>query len=145
MTELVTSVGFEVCNCEYVHRRTVNKKEGLSVPRIFVQGKFVKPSKTRDTGVNNLKHLCQDMCDDFPKCRESSESSDCNEHRTLNVGQKEDSIRELTNEKSAKNDFCCHGNQDKQEDKSIEQSDSYKVNGTVNEVTCIGQEKTETE
>ena len=24
-------------------RETVNKKEGLSVPRVFVQGKFVKP------------------------------------------------------------------------------------------------------
>ena len=37
--------GFEVASSEYIHRQTVNKKEGLEVPRIFVQGKFVKPIK----------------------------------------------------------------------------------------------------
>lgn len=40
--ELATKAGLEVFQCEYIHRRTLNKKEGLSVPRIFVQGKFVK-------------------------------------------------------------------------------------------------------
>jgi len=28
------------------HRRTVNKKEGIDVLRIFVQAKFIKPEKT---------------------------------------------------------------------------------------------------
>ncbi|XP_021370240.1 methyltransferase-like protein 6 isoform X2 [Mizuhopecten yessoensis] len=44
LTELVTEAGFIVRECDYVQRETVNKKEGLSVPRIFVQGKFVKPN-----------------------------------------------------------------------------------------------------
>lgn len=43
LTKLVTEAGFTVAECDYVQRETVNKKEGLSVPRIFVQGKFVKP------------------------------------------------------------------------------------------------------
>lgn len=30
----------------YVQRRTVNFKEGIDVPRIFVQGKFKKPMET---------------------------------------------------------------------------------------------------
>ena len=38
------SCGFEVSRSEYIHRQTVNKKEGLEVPRIFVQGKYVKPT-----------------------------------------------------------------------------------------------------
>ena len=37
------SAGFEVSSSEYINRQTVNKKEGLEVPRIFVQGKFAKP------------------------------------------------------------------------------------------------------
>ncbi|KAG8572813.1 hypothetical protein GDO81_012172 [Engystomops pustulosus] len=40
---LFTKGGYrEVCN-EYVLRETVNKKEGLCVPRVFVQSKFYKP------------------------------------------------------------------------------------------------------
>jgi len=39
---LVRECGFEVVENRYVHRRTVNKKEGVDVPRIFVQGKFKK-------------------------------------------------------------------------------------------------------
>lgn len=30
--------------CDYVLRRTVNRKEGIDVQRNFVQGTFVKPS-----------------------------------------------------------------------------------------------------
>jgi methyltransferase-like protein 6 len=37
--------GFEIISNVYIHRRTVNKKEGLDVPRIFVQGKFQKPAR----------------------------------------------------------------------------------------------------
>ena len=39
----MTDAGFEIVSNEYVLRETVNKKEGLCVPRVFVQGKFVKP------------------------------------------------------------------------------------------------------
>ncbi|CAG5130973.1 unnamed protein product, partial [Candidula unifasciata] len=34
--------GLRTLHCNYVHRSTINKKEGLDVPRIFVQGKFSK-------------------------------------------------------------------------------------------------------
>lgn len=42
VSNLFRSVGFEVLTCHYVQRRTVNFKEKIDVPRIFVQGKFVK-------------------------------------------------------------------------------------------------------
>lgn len=42
---LFTNGGFEVISNEYVHRRTVNVKEKVDVPRIFVQGKYKKPGK----------------------------------------------------------------------------------------------------
>lgn len=41
--DLFKSVGFETLSCSYVHRRTVNVKENIDVPRIFVQAKFKKP------------------------------------------------------------------------------------------------------
>lgn len=44
LTEIVEEAGFAPTTCDYVHRKTVNKKEGLAVPRIFVQAKFVKHS-----------------------------------------------------------------------------------------------------
>ena len=34
--------GFAVEENEYVLRETVNKKEGVKVPRVFLQGKFRK-------------------------------------------------------------------------------------------------------
>ncbi|XP_015593523.1 methyltransferase-like protein 6 isoform X2 [Cephus cinctus] len=36
------SAGFETISCLYVERRTVNLKESIDVPRIFVQAKFKK-------------------------------------------------------------------------------------------------------
>ncbi|XP_037035952.1 tRNA N(3)-methylcytidine methyltransferase METTL6 [Bradysia coprophila] len=44
LSQLVKSVGFDVNECGYVHRRTVNVKEKIDTPRIFIQGKFVKPA-----------------------------------------------------------------------------------------------------
>lgn len=41
--KLFTDAGYKVVSNEYVCRETVNKKEGICVPRIFVQGKFRKP------------------------------------------------------------------------------------------------------
>ncbi|XP_038077022.1 tRNA N(3)-methylcytidine methyltransferase METTL6-like [Patiria miniata] len=46
LSKLFTDVGFDVASNEYVLRETVNKKEGLCVPRVFVQGKFIKPSQS---------------------------------------------------------------------------------------------------
>uniref|UniRef100_A0A1E1X4C2 tRNA N(3)-methylcytidine methyltransferase n=1 Tax=Amblyomma aureolatum TaxID=187763 RepID=A0A1E1X4C2_9ACAR len=43
LEKLFTGAGYEVVSNEYVCRETVNKKEGICVPRIFVQGKFRKP------------------------------------------------------------------------------------------------------
>ncbi|XP_027048402.1 methyltransferase-like protein 6 [Pocillopora damicornis] len=42
---LFHQAGFETLVNDYAHRRTVNKKEGVDVPRIFVQAKFRKPGK----------------------------------------------------------------------------------------------------
>lgn len=40
---LFQQAGFETLVNEYVLRETVNKKEGLCVPRVFLQSKFCKP------------------------------------------------------------------------------------------------------
>ena len=42
MKILVESVGFVVEKNELIERRTVNKKENVDVPRIFLQGKYRK-------------------------------------------------------------------------------------------------------
>lgn len=44
--KLFHQAGFQTLANEYAHRRTVNKKEGIDVPRIFVQAKFIKAEKT---------------------------------------------------------------------------------------------------
>ncbi|XP_052758848.1 tRNA N(3)-methylcytidine methyltransferase METTL6 isoform X1 [Galleria mellonella] len=43
LEKLFTEAGFEILMNTYVQRRTVNFKEGVDVPRIFVQGKYRKP------------------------------------------------------------------------------------------------------
>ncbi|XP_050036618.1 tRNA N(3)-cytidine methyltransferase METTL6 [Dermacentor andersoni] len=43
LERLFLDAGYEVVSNEYVCRETVNKKEGICVPRIFVQAKFRKP------------------------------------------------------------------------------------------------------
>lgn len=40
--KLFQDAGFEVLTNEYIHRRTVNFKEGIDAPRIFLQGKYRK-------------------------------------------------------------------------------------------------------
>ncbi|TRY97528.1 hypothetical protein DNTS_000331 [Danionella cerebrum] len=44
LAALFHKTGFESLVNEYVLRETVNKKEGLCVPRVFLQSKFRKPS-----------------------------------------------------------------------------------------------------
>ncbi|XP_051871850.1 tRNA N(3)-methylcytidine methyltransferase METTL6 isoform X3 [Pristis pectinata] len=46
VAQLLTSAGYEVLVNEYVFRETVNKKEGLCVPRVFLQCKFKKSKST---------------------------------------------------------------------------------------------------
>lgn len=43
VSELFRKAGFTVLVNSYIHRRTINPKENIDVPRIFVQGKFCKP------------------------------------------------------------------------------------------------------
>jgi len=45
MKTLLHQAGFQTLVNEYGQKRTVNKKEGIDVARIFVQVKFVKPEK----------------------------------------------------------------------------------------------------
>ncbi|XP_054847517.1 tRNA N(3)-methylcytidine methyltransferase METTL6 isoform X2 [Eublepharis macularius] len=45
LARLFLSVGYEQVINEYVLRETVNKKEGLCVPRVFLQSKFRKPPR----------------------------------------------------------------------------------------------------
>ncbi|XP_060104846.1 tRNA N(3)-methylcytidine methyltransferase METTL6 [Heteronotia binoei] len=45
LARLFLSVGYEEVMNEYVLRETVNKKKGLSVPRVFLQSKFRKPER----------------------------------------------------------------------------------------------------
>ncbi|XP_026468181.1 methyltransferase-like protein 6 [Ctenocephalides felis] len=40
---LLRSAGFNIISNTYIHRRTVNIKSNIDVPRIFVQGKYMKP------------------------------------------------------------------------------------------------------
>ena len=42
LKQLFVDAGFEAIECKYVQRQTVNKKEDVSVPRVFVQGQFLK-------------------------------------------------------------------------------------------------------
>ncbi|CAL7939853.1 unnamed protein product [Xylocopa violacea] len=42
ISNLFESVGFKTLACDYIQRRTINLKENIDVPRIFVQGKFEK-------------------------------------------------------------------------------------------------------
>ncbi|XP_065154648.1 tRNA N(3)-methylcytidine methyltransferase METTL6 [Paramisgurnus dabryanus] len=47
LDSLFQRAGFEVVVNEYVLRETVNKKEGLCVPRVFLQSKFCKPAPSQ--------------------------------------------------------------------------------------------------
>ncbi|KAL6263885.1 hypothetical protein P5V15_003966 [Pogonomyrmex californicus] len=42
IVNLFESVGFHTLNCDYIKRRTINVKENIDVPRIFIQAKFKK-------------------------------------------------------------------------------------------------------
>lgn len=44
LAELCAEAGLQPVTNDYVLRETVNRKEGLCVPRVFLQSKFSKPS-----------------------------------------------------------------------------------------------------
>ena len=44
LAEVCRSAGFQVAENRYIQRETVNHKDSISVERIFVQGRFVKPN-----------------------------------------------------------------------------------------------------
>uniref|UniRef100_A0A914UVN1 tRNA N(3)-methylcytidine methyltransferase n=1 Tax=Plectus sambesii TaxID=2011161 RepID=A0A914UVN1_9BILA len=43
LIETFAAAGFTALSCEYLERTTSNRKEGTSVPRTFIQGRFQKP------------------------------------------------------------------------------------------------------
>uniref|UniRef100_A0A8D0H2S3 tRNA N(3)-cytidine methyltransferase n=1 Tax=Sphenodon punctatus TaxID=8508 RepID=A0A8D0H2S3_SPHPU len=45
LSRLFVSAGYKQVSNDYVLRETVNRKEGLSVPRVFLQSKFQKPPR----------------------------------------------------------------------------------------------------
>ena len=62
MRDLFCGCGYEEVSNNYVSRKTVNKKEGLEVKRIFVQSKFRKSSLVDQ--VNNESKLGSLVKDD---------------------------------------------------------------------------------
>ncbi|KAA8591951.1 hypothetical protein FQN60_017325 [Etheostoma spectabile] len=47
LAELFADTGLQSVSNDYVLRETVNKKEGLCVPRVFLQSKFTKPGQSQ--------------------------------------------------------------------------------------------------
>lgn len=43
LERIILEAGFEIISNEYIYRETVNKKEEVHVPRVFLQGKFRRP------------------------------------------------------------------------------------------------------
>ena len=43
LAEICSAAGYEIAENRYVTKQTVNHKEALCVPRIFIQGRFIKP------------------------------------------------------------------------------------------------------
>ncbi|XP_058146780.1 tRNA N(3)-cytidine methyltransferase METTL6 isoform X1 [Dasypus novemcinctus] len=56
LAQLFMDTGYEEVVNEYVFRETVNKKEGLCVPRVFLQSKFRKPAKNPTPKTLTLSH-----------------------------------------------------------------------------------------
>ncbi|XP_073887097.1 tRNA N(3)-cytidine methyltransferase METTL6 isoform X8 [Macaca fascicularis] len=56
LAQLFMDTGYEEVVNEYVFRETVNKKEGLCVPRVFLQSKFLKPLKNPSPVILGLDH-----------------------------------------------------------------------------------------
>ena len=48
VSELFTAAGYHIVDNKYIHKETTNIKEGICVPRVFLQGKFTKSFATGD-------------------------------------------------------------------------------------------------
>lgn len=46
LAELARDAGYDIKEIKFVHRETVNIKEDICVPRIFIQAKLAKPCGT---------------------------------------------------------------------------------------------------
>ena len=53
LAEICSAAGFEIAENRYITKQTVNHKEALCVPRIFIQGRFIKPRPHVQTGSQN--------------------------------------------------------------------------------------------
>ena len=77
--------GFHCNTCDYVQRETVNKKEGLCVPRIFVQAKF-----TKDPHDNKEEHLDDNIS--FDEGKQHNELSNDGNELNLKVTERGDNL-----------------------------------------------------
>jgi len=57
LEQLFRDAGFETIQCDYLHRTTTNRKMGISVPRVFVQGRFRRCDHNESTVVNSKLSL----------------------------------------------------------------------------------------
>lgn len=78
METLLLEAGYSVENNVYIMRETINKKEKLCVPRVFLQGKFRKCDKEKDDE-DKIRETTSDSKID-------SETGEPNDLRTSNIG-----------------------------------------------------------
>ncbi|XP_052095452.1 tRNA N(3)-methylcytidine methyltransferase METTL6-like [Mytilus californianus] len=76
LTLLMESAGYNCANCEYIQRETVNKKEGLCVPRIFVQAKFIKSIADKVNSSQPIEVNKTDECTNGDKQEENITSKE---------------------------------------------------------------------
>lgn len=88
LQNLAERAGLTVNSIHYVHRQTVNKKQDLCVPRIFVQAKFTKPSGDSQTSSKQI--VTEDI--DSDKVADETESGRIKEdNNSKKIKQKTDS------------------------------------------------------
>ena len=88
--------GFTVSSSEYILRETVNKKEDLSVPRVFVQGKFVAKELVSPECNNLNDNTVETKTVKEDKVRKDHTSENC-DHKTSdtnNVAYKSEVLKD---------------------------------------------------
>lgn len=99
--EMFKEAGFEEAAMAYVVRETVNKKEGLCVPRVFVQAKFVLP--VASVGAGGEASLSADTHSaQSGQCTQAQSQQDCDTdtNRELNLSHSLDTVLNLEKDKS---------------------------------------------
>ena len=114
--QLFTASGFEAVICEYVNRQTVNKKEGLSVQRVFVQAKFKKISATEVTANQNTNANAVEL-------QESLDALSVKESDSKGPKAALEEIESKSSERSD-NEETCHKFVKSKESTQIEEIDS---------------------